>query len=379
MHRIDADAHVGNQFSEGDPGVPTNPTQVDAAILNAFQDELVNAIEAGYAKVAGGAAVLTKNTNTQLRAVLARLWGAVTPGGRLTLAQDDFDGGTAGGTLVYYQPFRHNQIALYDGTRWVVHQVGAFLALPNADSSTSPAPIAADTNYDVFAFNSDTLQGVLGIKKLSRVAWASATSRGTGAGTAELELFEGRWVNKNAITNGPAARHGLYLGTMRTDSASQLNDTAAKRHLWNAYNRVQRSMYVGEATASWTYNTTGLRQANASAANQLDFVIGLSEDAVSAQVIAAVRLATASFGAQVGIGLDSTSALATGCVNGYAARDSAAAAGTFDTALAAAWTGVPGIGRHFLAWLETGATGGSATFYGPNFAGQSGIIGSLLA
>ncbi len=63
MHRIDADAHVGNLFDEGDPLVPRQPTQIDFHWLNAVQEELVNAITA--ASVA-----LVKGTNNQLAGVI---------------------------------------------------------------------------------------------------------------------------------------------------------------------------------------------------------------------------------------------------------------------------------------------------------------------
>lgn len=54
MHRTDADAHVANQFSEGDPTVPRLPTRIDAAWLNAVQEELAQMVlAAGVALVKG--------------------------------------------------------------------------------------------------------------------------------------------------------------------------------------------------------------------------------------------------------------------------------------------------------------------------------------
>ncbi|PZR12707.1 MAG: hypothetical protein DI536_14110 [Archangium gephyra] len=44
MHRIDADAHVGNMFSEGDPSIPRMPTQIDTHWLNAVQEELMSVV-----------------------------------------------------------------------------------------------------------------------------------------------------------------------------------------------------------------------------------------------------------------------------------------------------------------------------------------------
>lgn len=54
MHRIDADAHVANQFSEGDPTVPRLPTRIDAAWLNAVQEELAQMVLAAGAALIKG-------------------------------------------------------------------------------------------------------------------------------------------------------------------------------------------------------------------------------------------------------------------------------------------------------------------------------------
>lgn len=47
MHLIDAAGHVNNQFVHEDPGTNRPPTEIDAAWLNAVQNELSNAIK-GY-------------------------------------------------------------------------------------------------------------------------------------------------------------------------------------------------------------------------------------------------------------------------------------------------------------------------------------------
>jgi hypothetical protein len=54
-------------------------------------------------------------------------------------------------------------------------------------------------------------------------AWTSDTARGTGAGTTELELVNGIYLNKVAITNGPAANRGTYLGTIRTNGSATVD------------------------------------------------------------------------------------------------------------------------------------------------------------
>ena len=73
MHRTDGADHVSNLFSEGDPGVPRLPTQIDKDWLNAVQEEIVGVVlDAGI--------TLVKGTNTQLlsalRDLLVRTTGA---------------------------------------------------------------------------------------------------------------------------------------------------------------------------------------------------------------------------------------------------------------------------------------------------------------
>lgn len=78
MHRIDAPYHVGNRFSAGNPLTGTPATRVDADIMNALVDELVNVIE--HAGI-----TLVKGTNDQLKdAIIAIATGggeAVTAAG----------------------------------------------------------------------------------------------------------------------------------------------------------------------------------------------------------------------------------------------------------------------------------------------------------
>ena len=65
MHRIDADGHVANQFSDGDQVLGVPGTKVDAAWLNALQEELVSVIAARGIS-------LVKGSNGQLLDALVR-------------------------------------------------------------------------------------------------------------------------------------------------------------------------------------------------------------------------------------------------------------------------------------------------------------------
>jgi hypothetical protein len=232
---------------------------------------------------------------------------------------------------------------------------------------------------NVFVWNdAGTLRATRG--PLWDTGGGSNTVRGTGAGSTELELFQGRYVNKNAITNGPAARRGLYVGSIGSDAASQINDSLAKRHVWNMHSRVVRSMRNALETAdTWVYSTATIRQANANAANQLDFLRGLDEDGVAARTVAVVRVdSAAGISVFTLIGLDSTTAMATGCYSGTAT----AYVANFQLHLSAQYSGMPGLGRRVLTWLEYSDAGANTTWAGDNGTPtriQSGISGEMLA
>lgn len=304
------------------------------------------------------------------------LWAAFAcqPGGRLTLttAVPVTSSDVTGATTVYYTPYTHNVIMLYDGSGWIPT---AFTELSQltTDATKSPAAVANSSNYDVFVWNdSGTLRATRG------PAWTSDTARGTGAATTELELFEGRMVNKIAITNGPAARRGVYVGSVRSNASAQINDSLALRHVWNNFNRVPRPMKgATETTDSWTYTTNAYRQANANAANQLDLLIGLSEDFAYAEVTHMGTNSSANVVAAAGVGIDSTIVnSAQIIVPGF---NSHTTAGQL-TRHTAQWFGYPGLGRHVLAWLEISAATGTATWFGDNGSPgslQTGIVGEM--
>ena len=62
-------------------------------------------------------------------------------------------------------------------------------------------------------------QAVLPATVQRRISTSRPVS-GTGSGTSELQRVQGFWTNKQAITNGPGANLGTYVGTIRTDGAA---------------------------------------------------------------------------------------------------------------------------------------------------------------
>jgi hypothetical protein len=281
----------------------------------------------------------------------------------LTTATPVMTANTTAQTTVYYTPYLHNFALLYNGSQFYVEQFSE-LSQTLADATKSPAAGAVNKLYDMFLWNdAGTIRCTRG------PAWSSSTARGAGAGTTELERVSGVWLNKVSISNGPAANRGVYVGTIATDgngANGQLNmnlvpaaaagGTNNKLDVWNMYNRVDVTALCRPSDDTWAYNATAtIRAANASNSNRITFVRGLDEDAILAienQYVVCGAGATLV----IGIGLDSTTV-----ISGLPARSTSNQSDT----LPVLYTGLPGIGQHFLQMLES-CGGGNGTFYGDN-------------
>ena len=259
---------------------------------------------------------------------------------------------TAQGTI-YFTPaidgnaITNGQIALYSGSA-VVNV--AFTQLSLALTATS------GKNYDVFVdYNAGTPQLALS------AAWTNDTTRADALGVQSGLI----------IKSGTATLR--WVGTIRASGANATADAAAFRFVWNAYNQVPRQMAnTVETTDSWNYTTATWRQANANTANQMAYVTGSVSTMVEANVLA-IHGASATINALNGIGVDSTTA-----VSGVRANSGL----TGVQPNSSTYRGQPGLGYHFLAWLEYSVASGTTTWYGD--AGdatiwQSGISGWLLA
>lgn len=251
-----------------------------------------------------------------------------------------------GATTIYCAPYTGNQIALWDGNRWQVRTSAQFSLALGTLSSGKP--------YDVFCYDN------AGTPTLEFLVWTNDSTRATALTTQNGVL----------VKSGDATRR--YLGTFYTASTTTTEDSLAKRYLWNYYNRVARVLQRNEGTASWTYTTNTLRQANAAAANQVEAMIGWAEDELELFLSC---MSSNGTGAQatVGIGVDSTSVNSASIfragdmfgVNNYSHSDA-----TYKT--------IPAAGRHYYAWLEKSTAAGTTTWYGTLDA-KSGLIGTVRA
>ena len=304
----------------------------------------------------------------------------VAPGGRLTLtsATPVLTSDVTGATTLYYSPYVHNRIALYNGTGWTIE---AFSELSQAlsDASKSPAAAASDSNYDMFVWNdSGTLRCTRG------PAWSSATARGTGAGTTELELLHGVFVNKIAITNGPAAQRGVYVGTIRTNGstatpmvwkpAAASGGAACTLYVWNNYNRVRFTAVSRDNKDTWNYATGSFRSTDNSTNNRVHIVRGLQVDDAEVMAVGSagndlnIRL-------MVGLGLDSASHHSDAVVGCGCPVDV-----NEPVSMIAHYRGDPGLGFHYFQALEWGGGSGTTTWRGDNGLEQmQGLFVSVWA
>lgn len=313
-----------------------------------------------------------KNTPATNKRVLPCL-----PGGRLTLETGvpvSTSDQTAK-TTVYYKEYLHGYVPIWNGYNFYPMSFTE-LSQTLADNTKSPAAAAINSLYDLFLWDD------AGTLTLSRgPAWSSATSRGTGAGTTELERVSGVYLNKVAITNGPAANRGTYVGTISTDgngANGQLNmmfapsaaagGSANRLDVWNMYNRVDVSSLCRDSTDTWNYSTATWRSSNNSTSNRVTMVRGLNEESAMATVLG-LASNNAGQGNASGVGVDSTSAF-----SGLAGWHEDTSGQLHTTK--ADWAGYPGLGSHYVQWLEYAEASGTTTWQGDGggSAVQSGMV-----
>ena len=239
---------------------------------------------------------------------------------------------------------------------------GVSFAVNLYGTNTSP------TAFDVFCFDSGA-----GVPKLCvSKPWASTTAR-----TDAISKKNGVYVNTNDLTGrltAISANKATYLGTITKAviGGFGFSDSFSERDVWNYFNRKLRPMYAIDANDTWNYSTAAYRQANAASQNQLNFVRGLDEDEAMANVFASVVSsgATARL-CKAGIGLDSYT------VNSAVVFDGRGVT-TARADLKAAYVGYPGLGYHYLAWLEYGGGVDTQTWTGDRGGdAQCGIYGSV--
>jgi len=275
---------------------------------------------------------------------------------------------TAAGTI-YETPYLGNMIPLWNGTNFVATPA-AETSNVLANSSTGnagPAAAVASSCYDLYEWSNS------GTPTLTRgPAWTScATRAGTGTG---LTRVNGILTNTSAITNGPGAGAGTYVGTFATDpggatvtwqyGSAAANGGAGIFNLWNEYNRRPVFTQVIDTTASWTYALTTIRAAHGSTTWRVTFVSGLAEDSFSSVFNEIATVAT-SGSILPGIGLDSTTTYSGATGQTPTGITVGTGTGSFSSV---------NIGQHFYSALESNTGTNTATISGSSAIGANSFL-----
>lgn len=282
----------------------------------------------------------------------------ITPQGRLTLVSGTPVMATsqAAQTNVLYTPYTGYLLPMYDGTNMVPIAVPE-ISQATTDTTQSPAAVANNSCYDLFVWNPAS-------PKLSRgPLWTNTTTPSAGSA---LTLVNGIYLNSVSITNGPAASRGTWVGMMCSNGTATIDyifggvtagGLAGSFQLWNAYNRVPVTTFVGDSTASWGYAVaTTWRAANGSATMRVSFVARLPRDGVSAEYIAFGQAGSGATSAE-GVGFNSTTAFCGTTAPGNSV--------TFENLVGKCST-IPAPGLNFFSAIEYNSNTTSSSWIGSN-------------
>jgi len=271
-----------------------------------------------------------------------------TPQGRLTLQPNVpvMSNTTIGQTAIQYTPYVGNRIPIYDGVNVGMRRFDEIQAL-TTDFTNQPAAIGVNKINDWFVVWDQTV----GAKLIHGPDWTNDTTRALLLTRVEGLILNASDIMKGGTTLVPALR-GTYVGTTMSDANSQFSwiygaftvpPTAGWFSVWNMYNRAGVSTLVGDATNSWSYSISAIRQINGQVNARVTYVAGIQEDSFVANTCTS---ATATSGGVLitGVGYDKTNAYqgTVSAVPNYNVWGGATGRNT-----------VTSLGKHFLAQLES--------------------------
>ena len=209
---------------------------------------------------------------------------------------------------------------------------------------------------------------------------AGSCARGTGAGGAALSRLNGILTNavNMTMTYGPSGTTSLISANKATYVGSMFMDTTngqvscyvswgqnRKFGLWNAYNRAPITLQGGDSTASWSYTTATIREANGSTANTIVIFSGLAEEPYTLSYTDQVQIAAsnAQGGMKIGIGFNGTTAF-TGQVAEFAYSSGIATTVNLVGSITANYPAPPSLGINNVNALEDALAPDGATMLG---------------
>lgn len=272
-------------------------------------------------------------------------------------------GDVIGTGTIFYSPLIGNTIPIWNGTIFIN------TVFPELTVSLTASANPLSTVQDVCVFNNSGAPALV-----TGPSWTTTTSRGSGAGTAQLTRLQGIWVNAVSMTghNGSSsftipASQCTYVGSISIDvtaaqvSAYRSYGQSRKNGYWNAYNRQLIVMQAGDSTSSWTMSGN-LRPLNGNTANSIQVFAGLQEEpfSISAYLRASGGVSASQQAEWISaIGFNSTSA-GSGLIGVFSTTNGSGAAGSISFNAT--------VGSNFQA----GATLGVSTI-----TALEGVIGGL--
>lgn len=285
-------------------------------IINANDSIAGVALGQSFILPQGAAVYVTTNAATNGTWFLDLITPTISDsGGRLSLLSGaPVITADAGGSVVFWVPYRSNIIQSYNGSTFTPFPSGELqLALTVGNHP-------ANGIHDVFAtFQGNALILVTGPGWTNSGAGTSA--RGSGAGTSQLVAVNGVYTNAVQMTNAAngsstyvvPANTGTYLGTILISATAgvvvcNLSYGQSKQWgVWNNYNRVNTVVKAGNA-AGFNVTQTGVTPWAGNAANSFKIVQGLAEDPVSIEANLVVATPAANPNLSSGIGWNAVGA-----------------------------------------------------------------------
>lgn len=320
----------------------------------------------------GGVAVSASGTSVNVAVAIT------PPQGRLTLASGTpvmTVSSTAQSTLFYDCLRGGNRVPFYNGTTDVLDTITA-CEVSSAMQSSSTGVLNANGVFDVF-WEGNTNHNICVATNGSGGGWASDTggsNTARGSGYSQIDTTTRPYpTNKNAVThcyNGAtdygsvAANKLTYLATILTDASSaglvsytfgsaSSGGGGGRFGVWNPMT-VPQPTTVTDSGTSYTYGSGTVRQARASATNQIVFVIGLPSGGINFSYNASnVIGATSSAAQKIGVGFDVTNAFS--IQESFQQATSAGGGFSFAPTNSGVWS--PGVGLHTLAAVESSPIG----------------------
>lgn len=273
--------------------------------------------------------------------------------------------------------FTCNGHGFYDGMPVVFSTTGALPTGLTAGTTYFLIATGLTANaFEVATAPGGTAINTSGSQSGTHTVTQNTTVRGTGAGTTELDTTTFPYTNKNAITNGPAANMGTFVGTIRTNGSSQIDvifggvgvagGESTVIGIWNGFNRSRVTLTNIDSTGSWNYSTNTARMKNAGATangynNRIQQVVGLQGQHWSARHLSAPFNNNANIEMDIFVGLNSSNS---NTLTGGSRAVSKGPIGYFAT-VTAAYGGVAPLGFNYVAPLENGGGTATTTWSGP--------------